>query len=448
MRTLVIAALFCCCCSIVFAQEHALDRYLNRSPVLTTIASAADNVSAPQDLDFCRQPGREHELWVINRGDANGGTVVIVYDAGKPTQKTEFRHDSHAGHFMVYPTAIAMGDNGNFGTTGEILNTNGHPTSTFMGPTLWTTDTSVFARANQNNWVQGELLGSHSDMLHESPFSMSIAADTGNVYWVFSGYYNAIMRFDFAEPHGYGEDDHSDGLVLQYDVPVKRVSAMPSHMVLDQASGWLYAIDNGNKRIIRLQTRSGEMGDELPMENETLVEYREVVNSVWETIDSNITRLCGIDLMDGRLIASVNPTGEIRVYNTTTAMPTYMGSINTGEPGIMGVKIGPDSAIWYVNKTKKKVVRLTPGEPSAVADAQGKEEFGVYPNPAQSEIVIPGSDRAESIAIVNSLGVTVRTVAGTTLSGSVDIRDLPNGVYYCLVHSKGSISTTSFVVSR
>src|SRR5205807_8215215 len=104
----------------------------------------------------------------------NGGNMVIFYDAGKPSQWSEQRHDIYSQHFMIFPTAFAMGspDSGYFTTIGEPLNNTQDPTSTFMGPTMWDSDTTKFARIYQSS--SDARLGSHIDMLHQSPYSMGI----------------------------------------------------------------------------------------------------------------------------------------------------------------------------------------------------------------------------------------------------------------------------------
>ncbi len=351
----------------------AIDKYLNASAKLTTIGSTADKISVPQDLKFSPVPSRKNELWVVNYGTFSlGGNMVIFYDAGKPTQTSEYRHDSHAQHFMIQPTALAMGspDSGYFATIGDALNNQGNQTSTFMGPVLWNSDTNKFARINQNNWVNGQPLGSHLDMLHQSPNSMGIAFDTLNAYWVFDGStqvsggsHSCLYHYDFMTGHGYGGDDHSNGQILKYkEVKLKRVANLPSHMIVDKSTGWLYIVDNGNKRIIRVDTRSGELGNDLTAPNETLDQYAEMVGVKWETVDSGFSNLSGIAYFDDRLIVGNYGTGDIRVYDTKTSpKPKYLGTIQTGEAGMVGITIGPDTAIWYVNRTKNKVVRLTPG---------------------------------------------------------------------------------------
>ncbi|MFI5264075.1 MAG: T9SS type A sorting domain-containing protein, partial [Candidatus Kapaibacterium sp.] len=354
------------CTSPLFAQTgNAIDKYLAGIPQPTIIGSASDNLAVPQDLKFSPVPSRKNELWVVNYGDYNiGGYMVIFYDAGKPTQHSEYRHDSHSAHFMVYPTALAMGspDSAYFSTIGEALNSVGDNTSTFMGPVLWDSDTTKFARINQNDWVTGLPLGSHIDMLHQSPYSMGIAFDTLNQYWVFDGYHGCLYHYDFNKSHGYGGDDHSDGKILKYkEVKLKRIPNLPSHMIVDKSTGWLYIVDNGNKRIVRVDTRSGHLGNDLTAPDELLEQYAEMVGVKFETVDSGYSDLSGIAYLDGRLIVGNNGTGEILVYNTTTAKPTYLGTIRPHDAaGMAGLTIGPDSAIWYVNTTKNEIVRLTP----------------------------------------------------------------------------------------
>src|SRR5438874_9807048 len=275
MKVALFSLVFACCCCSLFGQTGAaIDKYLNATAKLTTIGTSGDQLSEPQDLKFSPVPSRKNELWVVNYGNFNaGGYMVIFYDAGLPSKCSQYRHTSHSQHVMIYPTAFAMGspDSGYFSTTGEALNNQNDPTSTFMGPVLWDSDTTKFARINQNNWVSGQPLGSHIDMLHQSPYSMGIAFDTLNRYWVFDGYHSCLFHYDYMKSHGYGGDDHSDGMILKYkEVKLKRIANLPSHMIVDHKSGWLYIVDNGNKRIVRVNTKSGHLGNNLTAPNENL----------------------------------------------------------------------------------------------------------------------------------------------------------------------------------
>ncbi|MBL7965181.1 MAG: hypothetical protein JNM31_15205 [Flavobacteriales bacterium] len=341
-----------------FAQL-AIDRYLTDPLTYTTVVSASNQVSNPRDLDF--KPNT-HELWVMMRGGSNGGDMVIVNNAGLPGQSSIYKKDSHSGHFMVQASAMAFSENGEWAAVSEIQNT-ASPTSTFMGPALWTGDRDIFATVFQNNWVSGKPLGSHLSMLHQSPFAMGIAADSAKVYWVMDGHFGTICRYDFVLDHSPGYDYHGTGKIWRYvDVPVSRVPNIPSHMVLDRANGWLYFIDGGAKQVKRMNVNSGSETGNLtvpPTSNEPLASYKKVEGATVEVIATWATQPSGIDFSEGRLVVSDHTTGEIRIYDVS-GTPAQIGTINTGMTGIMGVKVGPDGRIWYVHNTGNKVVRIDP----------------------------------------------------------------------------------------
>ena len=434
-RIAIAGFFFCCCIENVFSQTgSAIDKYLGNTPKLSVIATSSDNISVPTDLDFSPVPSRKNELWVVNYGTYNsGGNMVIIYDAGKPTQWSEQRHDVYSQHFMIAPTALAMGsaDSGYFATTGEVLNNTNDPTSTFMGPVLWDSDTTKFARINQNN----NLLGSHIDMLHQSPYSMGIAFDTLNAYWDFDGYHGCLYHYDFKVSHGWGNDNHADGEILKYkEVKLKRIANLPSHMIVDHSTGWLYIVDNGNKRIVRVDTKSGELGNDLTAPNENPAVYSEMIGVGWQTIDSGFTNLSGIDYFDGRLIVGNYGTGDIRVYNTkTSGKPTYMGTIQTGDAGMIGLKIGPDSNIWYVNRTKNKVVKLTPGviaplDAALLSPPSGATQVGI---PATlSWVKITGALSYHlQVSLASDFTTTIYDSAGITAT-SINFPNLNNSTTY------------------
>ncbi|MBL8003081.1 MAG: T9SS type A sorting domain-containing protein [Flavobacteriales bacterium] len=346
---------------MAYGQMGCIDRYLIDPLTYTNIVTSADQVSLPRDLDF--KPN-SNELWVMNRGTASsGGSMVIVKNAGLPGQTDVYKKDSHSSHFMIQASAMAFSPNGEWAAVSEVQNT-ASASSTFMGPGLWSADPGIFATVFQNNWVNGLPLGSHRDMLHQSPFAMGIAADSAKVYWVMDGHNGNICRYDFVEDHGPGYDNHGAGKIWRYiDVPVSRVANVPSHMVLDRENHWLYFIDGASKQIKRLNTLSGSVTGNLTVPstaNEPLAAYKKVEGATVEIVDTWATgQPCGIDHVDGRLVVTDNTNGDIHLYDVTAA-PTQLGVIPTGQAGIMGVKVGPDGRIWFVNYTGNKVVRIDP----------------------------------------------------------------------------------------
>ena len=131
------------------------------------IADSSDDLSDPRDLEF--HPGTANQLWVANRAT---DSISIIHNTGLSNQYSENRKDSHANHFLEEVSAIAFGEyhsefDYTWGSAQETRNTycgQGAPNN-FMGPTLWPSSLTHFAREHQND----ELLGSHIDMNHESP---------------------------------------------------------------------------------------------------------------------------------------------------------------------------------------------------------------------------------------------------------------------------------------
>jgi hypothetical protein len=356
-KYLVIAA---CAISFTTSAQSLIDNCLVGPFTITTIANSNDQVLAPRDLEF--KPNTD-ELWVVNKAGNNGGDNVIIYHAGTPSQVTEYRKDSHSSHFMLIPSAFAFSDIGEFATVGENQSSNGG-SSTFMGPVLWSSDTNIFARVFQSNWVGGKPLGSHLDMLHQSPMAMGVAHDTLEAYWVFDGFNSNICKYDFVTNHGPGYENHDNGIIYRYtDIDIQREPDVPSHMIKDKSTGWLYIIDTGHKKLIRINTNTGVVVDTLQppgTAQETLDGYYEVQGVVQEEIDTFPTRPSGIALYKNRLIVGDYDSGEITVYDISGAFPMVLGVIATSQTGMEGLEIGSDGRIWFVNYLTNTVNRIDP----------------------------------------------------------------------------------------
>ena len=319
------------------------------------VGNAQDGLSVPRDLEF--HPTRPNELWTVNR--SFDGTVTF-YNAGTEQQIADKRDDRYGNHFMEEVSAIAFGDGDFFGTAQETTNTydNQAPGNNFTGPALWTSDTSIYDRAHQT----GELLGSHMDMLHESPNGMGIAHDNNNAYWYYDGYYGNIVYYDFVEDHGPGEDDHSDGIVRRYmDATVSRVPGIPGHMILDKSTGWLYTCDPGTRRVTRLDTKTGSVissGNVDGSQLEPLAEYTRYGGATYQVlVGEGLERPCGIELYDGKLFVTDNRTNEIIAFDLEGK---ELNRISTPAESIMGITVGPNGKIWYVDAEADQVVRIDP----------------------------------------------------------------------------------------
>jgi DNA-binding beta-propeller fold protein YncE len=354
--------------NISFAQTH-FNKLINAPFVMNKLSGTeADGLSNPRDLDFHTDQNRNNELWVINENSATfdlnfGGSTVTYYDAGLENQWVDYRRDSYSSHFMNTASAIAFSNNGGFANTLDVKDANGNQNGYFSGCTLWDSDTSIYARVNQN----GPELGSHWDMLHQSPYSVGIAAEEDNIYWLFDGYHNTIAKYNFQEPHPdheHGGENHSDGIVYRYDeIVLERVSGLSSHIVMNQTLGELYICDTGNQRILRMNTNSGSINYNLTPYGENIEGYYSMNGAEYETIiDSGLVSPTGIDIYDNYLLVSDYSTGEIIVYdisqenNIQEIKRLQTNMINE----VMGIKVGPDGSIWYVCTNSNKLYQMLP----------------------------------------------------------------------------------------
>ena len=353
-----------------FSMSQSLLNKIVSSPFTISIirGTESDGLFKPRDLDFHTLPGRTNELWILNENSASfdpnfGGSTVTYYNAGSNEQWADYRKDSYSGHFMHTASAISFSDNGGFANTLDVQDANGNPNGYFSGCTLWDSDTTIYARINQN----GPLLGSHWDMVHQSPFSIGIAAETENIYWLFDGYHSTVAKYNFQEPHPdheHGGEDHSDGIVYRYDeINIERVSGLSSHMVLDNETGYLYICDTGNQRIIRMNINAGEIGNDLDPYGENIEGYYSMIGADFETvIDSCLVLPTGIDIYDSFLLVSDYSTGDIHIYDLEpTNQFQLVHRLATGiVDDLMSIKVGPDGTIWFVSTNANKLYQILP----------------------------------------------------------------------------------------
>jgi len=351
-------------------SQNILDSYLiSPNNTVSIKGDESDGIYRPRDLDFHTNPERENELWVINEQSATfdsnvGGSTVTYYNAGLESQWADYRKDSFSSHFMHTASAIAFSDNGSFANTLDVQDANNNMGGYFTGCSLWDSDTSIYARIYQN----GPHLGSHWDMVHQSPFSVGIAAETGNIYWLFDGQHSSIAKYDFQQPHDYGGDNHYDAFVYRYDprennidIGLEREQGLSSHIDIDPSTGWLYICDTGNQRLLRLNINSGQIGDALDTYGENLQGHYKMEEAEFEIIaSSTLVQPTGLDVSNGRLLISDFATGDILIFNIEGDIPVELGKIETGlENEIMGIKVGPDGSLWYVCRNADELHQMT-----------------------------------------------------------------------------------------
>jgi len=335
----------------------------------TVIATDSDDLNVPRDLEFHPSSSRQNELWVINRAT---DSVTIIHSAGLAGQSSENRQDAYGNHFMEEVSAFAFGQDHSefdyiFASAQETRNTyNGQqPPNNFMGPALWPSSLSHFAMENQQ---PGGRLGSHLDMLHESPNGMGIAHDSGNAYWYNDGYYGELVYYDFHDDHNTGGDDHDDGVVRRYtEITPTRRAGVPGHMVLDKANGILYIADTGAGRVLWVNTddptttTADIMGSSTQKDSE-LAEYSEITDVEWGVLVPSLSSPSGIALHGDTLFVSQNGNGKISAYELANdgKSGTHMQTVDTNANSIMGLEVGPGDKLWYVDAGLNRVIRIDP----------------------------------------------------------------------------------------
>jgi hypothetical protein len=331
----------------------------NGSATFTTVLGPEHGLLRPRDLAF--NPDRPDELWVVDEGD---GSVVIVHDMTSDHPTSERRVDKAAPHFMHKPSSIAFGaeptsfgSSGTFGTCGESHNENGIEGATdFMGPVLWSSDLSIFAKKNP------EGLGSHLDMLHDSPLCMGIAWQEANQYWTVNGESGSIVWYDFHQDHGVGLDDHSDGASLEYvHGQLQYAAGIPSHLVYRAEDAILYIADTGHGRIAKLDTKSGTKGKKLPTKELQKGGYFQVDGAVLTDVVSPglLVAPSGLELHDDLLFVTDDATGRIAAFTLAGEKKNELDT-QLGDGALAGMTFGPDGKIYFVDMKGNRVVRVDP----------------------------------------------------------------------------------------
>lgn len=424
---------------------NIIDNYVNGYTNIEEIANSSNSVTTPTDLDF-HPVLSKNQLWIVNkRTEASGGSTVIIDEPGESNQSSISKSDGNAWHFMSLPTGIAFSTNGNFATSTGVFDANHNGGQPFTGPALWSGDLSIYAEPSGGN-------GSHLDMLHQSPYSMGIASEKNNVFWVFDGYSNDIVRYDFVDDHGPGNTYHGDALIHRYNDfsvakdPNKKVV---SHLVCDE--NWVYVVDYGSKSVFRIEQNTGAIGNTPSFGPfESVAEYKYVTGYNTEVlVDSGLVEPAGIDVIDDRMIVSDYANGQIIIYDISVVPAVELKRISTSAQGIMGVKIGPDGRIWYVDfdANTVNVVNLAP---LGIQNNDLAVNVNVYPNPANDNMTISLNQNSNThfeVSIINASGSEVYH-SSTKESVNIATINWATGIYNLIIYNKNEMFTKTIIINH
>lgn len=332
----------------------------DHSPGSVNFTVIADGLAGPRDLAF--NPLRPDELWIVNHDDE---TTVIVHDASTDGRTAEKRKDGYALHFMAKPASIdfgadatTIGKPGTFGTCGESRNTYDDTKSPndFMGPVLWSSDLSVFAKLNPNG------LGSHLDMLHLSSNCLGIAHEDANVFWAISGQRKAVTRYDFMKDNGVGNDNHSDGMAWQYATgQVGYKPGVSSHLFWSSDESKLYVADAGNGRVIRIDSSTATQGNKMSTPEPMGLAVMMNGATVDEIIAPGVlTTPSGLEIRKQMIYVSDNDTSRITAFSMDGQK--QLNWIDTGldAGSLSGMAFGQDDKLYFVDTKGGQVLRIDP----------------------------------------------------------------------------------------
>ena len=286
-------------------------------------------------------------------------------------------------------------------------------------------------------------------MLHVTPNAQGIAHERWNRYWVVDGYNQDVVMHDFRADHGPGNDYHGNAIIRRYagiDLVRDPNEHIVSHCVLDKSTGWLYVVDFGNARVVRLNTNTGTVsgpGSFGPYEN--YVEYSQMSGHVWEDVaTTGLIEPAGIELVGTHLLVTDHANGDIVIYDIAQANFPELGRIATGAPGIMGIAVGFDGHIWYVNASTDALVRVDPDQNVGVAEA-AVSGVQVYPNPANDRLYLSNTTLLDPAGIVRLFDATGRMVLQSTIGLSrsgIDVAQLASGAYTISIGDAGAQRVT------
>jgi sugar lactone lactonase YvrE len=126
-------------------------------------------------------------------------------------------------------------------------------------------------------------------------------------------------------------------------------------MALDRPGGLLYVADTGAGRVMRLDTATGTPGG--PLDGWDGGSYSAMTGGAFERFVDGLGQPSGLLVDGGRIFVADHASGEIIAFASDGH---ELGRLATGAPGVMGIRIGPDHKLWFVDGDHDRVVRVDP----------------------------------------------------------------------------------------
>ncbi|HRH38252.1 MAG TPA: T9SS type A sorting domain-containing protein, partial [Flavobacteriales bacterium] len=136
------------------------------------------------------------------------------------------------------------------------------------------------------------------------------------------------------------------------------------------------------------------------------------------------------------LLVSDHSNGDIVIYDINDPNFSELGRIQTGAPGIMGIAVGFDGKLWYVNASTNSLVRIDPDQNVNVGSIPVASAIQIYPNPASTTLFLGNAGVMDANTPVRLMDATGRMVLSTTIGlarTGIDVARLAPGTYAAVI---------------
>jgi DNA-binding beta-propeller fold protein YncE len=211
-------------------------------------------------------------------------------------------------------------------------------------------------------------------------------------------------------------------------------------------------VDNGNQRVFRMNITTGNTSTTAPAygPHEGMAEYVSISGYTWENvIVSGLQDPAGIAIDGNIMVVTDHQTNEVIFYDLTSIPATEVRRVSANTQGIMGITIGPDGLLYYVDNAGNKVIRLDPAEnPLSIAENL-KNDIQLFPNPSKGLLGFTSSSISEKLTI------EIYTLEGKKLSdletesGKLTNTGLSAGCYILKIRNKQGLELkrTTWIVN-
>ena len=157
-------------------------------------------------------------------------------------------------------------------------------------------------------------------------------------------------------------------------------------------------------------------------------------------------------MIDDYLIVSDYSNGDIVIYDVSSMPATEAGRLQTNDPGIMGLVIGPEGRIWYANATQNTIVKIEPTQIIMGMEDIINNKLLIYPNPSNGFVTIENKIQTNcnsSVHLIDVLGKEIYrrdNLSGT--KNTFDFSGLSDGLYLLTLNCGINKFTQKLVIKQ